>query len=112
MGRSFPGVSSSYPSEDYFGPFSHSSEGWKVSRGRRRFKFENMWLEADGFDDFDKSVWNELNVIGPSSFILTKKLNILKAKLKQWNRKVFGHLEFKMVSLVDKVKLLDENEQQ
>ena len=55
---------------------------------------------------------DELNVIGPSSFILAKKLNFLKTKLKQWNREVFDHLEFKMASLVEKVKLLDEKEQQ
>ena len=71
-----------------------------------------MWLEADGFDDLVKSVWDELNVVGPSSFILAKKLNFLKTKLKQWNREVFGHLDFKMASLVDKVKLLDEEQQQ
>ena len=66
----------------------------EVSRGRRPFKFDNMWLEADGFDDLLKYVWDELNVIGPSSFILAKKLNFLKTKLKQWNREVFGHFEF------------------
>ena len=65
----------------------------EVSRGRRPFKFENIWLEVDGFDDL-VTVWDELNVIGPSSFILAKKLNFLKTKLKQWNREVFGHLEF------------------
>ena len=46
-------------------------------------------VEVDGFDDLVKSVWEELNVIGPSSFILAKKLNFLKTKLKQWNREVF-----------------------
>ena len=46
------------------------------------------------------------------SFILAKKLNFLKTKLKQWNRDVFGHLEFKIASLVEKVKFLLEKEQQ
>jgi len=65
VGRSFPGGSSSYPSEDYFGPFSVLLRVEEVSRGRRPFKFENMWLEADGLDDLIKSVWDERNVIGP-----------------------------------------------
>jgi len=43
---------------------------------------------------------------------LAKKLNFLNTNLKQWNREVFGHLELKMAGLVDKVKLLDEKEQQ
>jgi len=67
---------------------------------------------VDGFIDLVKSFLDELDVTGPSSFILAKKLNFLKTKLKQWNREVFGHLEFKMASLVEKVKLLDEKEQQ
>jgi len=112
VGRSFQEVHQvTLPkiTSDHFPIFLRVGE---VSRGRHPFKFENMWLEADGFDDLVKSIWDELNVIGPSSFILAKKLNFLKTKLKQWNREVFGHLEFKMASLVDKVKLLDEKEQQ
>ena len=46
---------------------------WEVSRGRRPFKFENMWLQADSFGDLVKSVWDELDVTGPSSFILAKR---------------------------------------
>ena len=53
-----------------------------------------------------------MNVIGLSSFFLAKKLSALKANLKVWNRDVFGHLEFKMAKLVEKVKSLDEKEQQ
>jgi len=112
VGRSFQEVHQvTLPkiTSDHFPIFLRVGE---VSGGRHPFKFENMWLEADGFDDLVKSIWDELNVIGPSSFILAKKLNFLKTKLKQWNREVFGHLEFKMASLVDKVKLLDEKEQQ
>jgi len=67
---------------------------------------------VDGFSDLVKSFWDELLVTGPSSFILAKKLNFLKTKLKQWNKVVFDHLELKMASLVEKVKLLDEKEQQ
>jgi len=42
---------------------------------RPPFKFENMWLEVDDFCDLVKSVRDEPNVTGPSSFILAKKLN-------------------------------------
>jgi len=57
---------------------------------------------VDGFSDLVKSFWDELDVTitGPPSFILAKKLNFLKTKFKPWNRDVFGHLEFKMASLV------------
>jgi len=71
-----------------------------------------VWLKVDGFSDLVNSFWNELNVASPSSFILPKKPNFLKTKLKQWNRDVFCHLEFKMANLVEKVKSLDEKGQQ
>jgi len=50
----------------------------EVSRGRRPFKFENMWLEADGFGDLVKSVWDELDVISPSSFIFGKETHLFE----------------------------------
>jgi len=70
-----------------------------------------MWLEMDGFCGL-KSFWDELNVTGPSGFVLAKKLNFFKTKLNEWNRDVFGILEFKMANLVEKVKSFDEKEQQ
>ena len=65
-----------------------------------------MWLEVDGFNDLVKSFRGELQVSGSRSFILAKKLNFLKHKLKEWNRDVFGHLDSKMAVLVDKLSLL------
>jgi len=75
------------------------------------FRFENVRLEVDGFSDFVKAVCNDCNISGSSSFVLAKKLNLLKSKLKFWNRDVFGHLETKLGNLVDKVKVLDAKEQ-
>ena len=60
----------------------------KFFSGRRPFKFEDMWLEVDGFCDLINSLWNDLNVTGPSSFILTKKLSFLKTKLKEWSKDI------------------------
>ena len=78
----------------------------EVSIGRHPLKFENTWLEVDGFCDLVRSYWDELNDTGPSSFIFAKKLNFLKTKLKQRNIDVFGRLEFKMASLVEKSEVL------
>jgi len=79
---------------------------------KRPFKFENVSLEVDGYSNLVKFFWWELNVSGSFSFILAKKLCFLKSKLKDWNRDVFGHLDTKMADLVDKVKRLDEKQQQ
>jgi len=41
---------------------------------KRPFKFENIWLEVDGFFDFVKAVCDDFNVYGSSSFVLIKKV--------------------------------------
>ena len=61
---------------------------------------------------FVSSFWGELRVFGSSNFILAKKLNFLKRRLKEWNKEVFGHLDTKLADLVDKISLFDEKEQQ
>jgi len=59
-----------------------------------------MWLEVEGFSDLVKLFWGELKVFGFPSFILAKKLNFLKLRLKEWNKEVFGYLDAKLVDLV------------
>jgi len=66
---------------------------------------------VDGFSDFVNSVWDDSNVYGSSSFVLAKKLNFLKSKLKVWNREAFGHLDTKLTALVEKIKVFDAKEQ-
>ena len=43
---------------------------------------------------------------------LVEKLNFLKLKLKELNKDVFGHLESKLTPLVEKLKNLDDKEEQ
>jgi len=74
---------------------------------KRPFKFENIWLEVDGFFDFVKSIWHDSNVTSSSSFVLAKKLNSLKFKLKAWNREVVGQLDV----LIERIKVFDAKEQ-
>jgi len=66
----------------------------------------------EGFSDLVNSFWGELRGSGSSSFILAKKLNFLKRRLKEGNKEVFGHPDSKMADLVDNIKSFDEKEQQ
>ena len=49
----------------------------------------------EGFKDILKSWWEGDNFSGPSSFILAKKLKVLKSKLKEWNKNTFGKVEYR-----------------
>ena len=43
-------------------------------RGRRPFRFENMWLKDEGFVDRVQYWWESYHFQGTSSFVLAKKI--------------------------------------
>ena len=61
-------------------------------RGRIPFRFENMWLKAEGFLDKVKFWWENYHFQGTPSYILAKKLTALKSDLKKWNETDFGNI--------------------
>ena len=62
-------------------------------RGKSPFRFENMWLNCEGFADLIKEWWGKVQVQGFASYIVAKKLLFIKEKLKTWNREVFGDIK-------------------
>ena len=66
-----------------------------VGRGRCAFKFENMWLKAEGFVEKVQQWWSSYSFLGYPSFVLAQKLKALKEDLKKWNKEEFGDLAFK-----------------
>ena len=75
--------------------FSILLDGGGLRKDPFPFRFENMWLKVEGFSDLLKSWWEGDNFSGSSSFILVEKLKVLKAKLKEWNRDIFGKVEYR-----------------
>ena len=80
-------------------------------RGKSPFRFENMWLEFEGFADLIKEWWGEVQVQGFASFIVAKKLQYIKEKLKIWNRKVFGDIKMRKHNLLGSINSLDNKEE-
>ena len=68
-------------------------ENGLLQKGRIPFKFENMWLKVKGFRDLIKRWWEEARVEGYASFVVAKKLKVIKAEIKKWNREVFGDIK-------------------
>ncbi|KAJ9691417.1 hypothetical protein PVL29_013560 [Vitis rotundifolia] len=68
-------------------------EGGTVRRGPSPFRFENMWLKVEGFQELIHSWWQGIEVRGSASYRLATKMKEVKQKLKVWNREVFGRLE-------------------
>lgn len=53
------------------------------------FRFENMWLKAEGFKYLIRSWWTGYDARGSSNAV---KLKALKKDLKVWNKEVFGNV--------------------
>jgi len=55
------------------------------------FKFQKMWSLHNGCKQLIVDCWNN-HIIGCHMFVLHSNLKLLKMKLKQWNKDVFGNI--------------------
>ena len=65
-------------------------DGGDLRSGPSSFRFEIMWLKVEGFKDLLQSWWSGFSFSCSYSYILTKELKALKAKLKVWNKEIVG----------------------
>ena len=61
--------------------------------GPMPFRFENMWLKADGFKDLVSEWWQSIEVSGVGNYILMEKIKALKVRLRRWNKEDFGRVK-------------------
>ena len=78
-----------------------------IQRGRRPFRFENMWMKAKDFMEKVEEWWGSYQFDGTPSFILANKLQALKIDLKQWNEEVFGNVLIKKNVLLNELQVLE-----
>lgn len=71
-------------------PIMLQSGNWKPVRSY--FKFENWWLQTEGFLDRVKEWWSSIVCEGRPDFILAFKLKALKDKLREWSKTSQGNL--------------------
>ncbi|RVW43416.1 Transposon TX1 uncharacterized 149 kDa protein [Vitis vinifera] len=81
-----------------------------MRRGPTPFRFENMWLKAEGVKDLLKLWWEEGSFSGSASFILAEKLKFMKVKLKEWNRNSFGRVEYRKNMALEQMEYWDAKE--
>jgi hypothetical protein len=84
----------------------------ETRRGRGYFKFENMWLQHEGFVDEVKGWWQSYQFVGDPSNVLACKLKALKGDLRRWNNEVFGHVEKKKTDLLEEIREMDRLEEE
>ena len=91
--------------------FPLTLESSKLVRGTTPFRFENMCLKADGFSDLIRKWWEEEEVEGFASYVLARKLKVIKERLKEWNKEVFGDIRVRKFNLMGSINAIDEKEE-
>lgn len=79
---------------------------------RSYFKFENWWLQTEGFPERVKEWWSSLVCEGRPDFILAFKLQALEDKLREWSRKSQGNLAFQKQNVLSQIAGLEEVQDQ
>ncbi|CAI0460218.1 unnamed protein product [Linum tenue] len=79
---------------------------------RRPWRFQNMWLEDPRFFQ-ELDIWLGENAQGTGDiFLFARKLHSIKAKLKVWNKEVFGNIDKRVEDLLIKIKELERVEEE
>ncbi|XP_055836405.1 uncharacterized protein LOC129905041 [Solanum dulcamara] len=81
------------------------SGDWEASPSY--FKFENMWLQAEGFIDMIKGWWQSYIIQGTPDFVLLQKLRNLKKDISKWNRELDQLAELRTLSAQEKAQSLN-----
>ncbi|WJZ94571.1 hypothetical protein VitviT2T_013415 [Vitis vinifera] len=80
--------------------------------GPTPFRFENMWLQHHSFKECFSSWWREFEGNGWEGHKFMRKLQFVKAKLKDWNKNTFGMLKERKKTILDEIAIIDANEQE
>ncbi|WMV17703.1 hypothetical protein MTR67_011088 [Solanum verrucosum] len=68
------------------------------------FKFENWWLEVEGFKQKVKAWWLSFPNMGKPAFTLENKLKLLKKELMRWSRSNEGDWKHKKEMILQQLK--------
>ena len=79
--------------------------------GPTPFRFENIWLQHPSFKECFKSWWSGFQGTGWEGHKFMRKLQFVKANLKEWNKVSFGVLNERKKSILKDIANLDVIEQ-
>lgn len=83
----------------------------KWEQKKSYFKFENWWLETEGFTDRVRNWWTSFIFEGRPDYILACKLKALKGRLKEWSQSNYGNVEIRKNLILHQISELDAIQQ-
>ncbi|XP_026399407.1 uncharacterized protein LOC113295270 [Papaver somniferum] len=72
-----------------------------MQHGPSPFRCEYYWFSHPNFLNFVKEMWLSFSVSGSAGFIFYKKLQLLKAKLREWSTTEYGEIDRRLEELED-----------
>ncbi|KAL9659549.1 hypothetical protein QQ045_024356 [Rhodiola kirilowii] len=101
-----PGVLSLWPKLEQIGLDKGSSDHAAVALvkeekfwGTKPFRILNVWLEQPGMKALIKDVWKAKEEQGRKGFTLQRRFASVRRMLSQWNKKSFGDIRQKLISV-------------
>ncbi|XP_026434073.1 uncharacterized protein LOC113331586 [Papaver somniferum] len=81
-----------------------------VKHGHSTFRCEYYWLSHPNFISVVRNLWSSVVVSGSAGFIFSKKLQLLKQRLKEWSNMEFGDVDMRLEELENIFVDLDAEE--
>ncbi|KAG5631485.1 hypothetical protein H5410_003202 [Solanum commersonii] len=72
------------------------------------FKFENMWLQEEGFLGKINEWWQNYSIRVSPDFFLSQKLKCLKRDITDWNKEIFGKMETRKRKALDELMAIEQ----
>lgn len=76
------------------------------------FKFENWWLQTEGFNAKVKEWWDSFNYSDWPDYVLMARLKALKGKLKDWSKTIQGNLKLQKNKVITQLAELEAIQEQ
>lgn len=73
----------------------------------RTFRFEEVWVTTDGFQEMIQLWWEDMTPTGCGAFVISKKLAGLRERLREWAKESFGSIKLKKLNLLQELESLD-----
>ncbi|KAK7258739.1 hypothetical protein RIF29_24323 [Crotalaria pallida] len=71
------------------------------------FKVNNFWFYHRDFIPLVAEIWRGMTISGRGAFVVKEKLKLLKLRLKDWSRHVFGNLNYRILKAVEGIDAFD-----
>lgn len=83
----------------------------EIDWGPKPFRFSNTWLEDPNFTKLVKEWWDSFDIQGWGGYVISKKLILLKSKIKDWVNLAGGPMKKRKETVIRELEGRDRLEE-